>query len=296
MNQNKSFLPGITLLIFYLISGCFICAQASVDHGKPLAPFRIAGNLYFVGDTYVASYLIATEKGNILINSDYPGDAPMIRNNIERLGFSYNDTKILLISHAHVDHAGGSARIKAETGAQYLVMAEDVPVVESGGKADFYFGNSTDPELFYPPAKADGILHDGDEVKLGNTVLVAHLTPGHTKGCITWTMTVKEEGKNYNVVIVGSPFINQGCKLVQNSAYPQISEDYRRTFQVLKSLPCDIFLGAHGVYFDLEKKYAAMDKSKISPFIDPLGYKKFVAMAEQDFAREFAGQMVKIQG
>jgi len=169
-----------------------------------------------------------------------------------------------------------------------MVMDADVPVVESGGKLDFQYGNT--PGFLYPPTKVDRVLHDGDEVRLGGTVLVAHLTPGHTKGCTTWTMKVSEEGKTYNVVIVGSPNVNPGYKLVHNDNYPQIAADYERMFEVLKSLPCDIFLGAHGAYFGLVEKYARMKDEGANPFVDPAGYKEFVAQKEQGFRAELAKQ------
>ena len=159
----------------------------------------------------------------------------MIRASVEQLGFKFSDIKILLISHAHWDHDAGSAMIKQMTGAKYMVMDADVPVVESGGKTDFQYGD--DADALYPPTTVDRVLHDGDEVKLGDAVLVAHLTPGHTKGCTTWTMKVKDGGKTYDVVIVGSPNVNPGYKLVGNALYPQIATDYERTFSVLKSLP-----------------------------------------------------------
>jgi metallo-beta-lactamase class B len=273
----------IYFLLLFFTTVCMTFSLANPDPGKPLSPFRIAGNLYFVGNTYVANYLIVTSQGNILINSDYEEDVPMIKANIEKLGFKFGDTKILLISHAHADHSGGSALIKKETGAKYMVMVGDVPDVESGGKTDFQYSNSSDPDMFYQPTKVDRILHNGDQVELGDTVLIAHLTAGHTKGCTTWTMKVTEEGKQYNVVIVGGPFVNPGYKLLHNSAYPNIAEDYKHMFNTLKSLPCDIFLGAHGMYFGLEEKYALMKKGQINPFIDPKGYKKFIALKEQDF-------------
>jgi metallo-beta-lactamase class B len=161
-------------------------------------------------------------------------------------------------------------------------MEGDVPVVESGGKADFQY--STKPEWLYPPTKVDRVLHDKDEVKLGGTTLVARLTPGHTKGCTTWTMKVKEGGKTYDVVIVGSPNVNPGYKLVGNELYPKISEDYERMFRVLSALPCDIFLGAHGGYFGMDAKVANVKTGAPNPFIDPEGYKKFVALS-RSFAR-----------
>ena len=260
---------------------------------EPFPPFRIAGNLYYVGSKGLANYLITTPHGNILINCDLPANVPMIRESIEKLGFKFADTKILLISHAHWDHDAGCAAIQKMTGAKYMVMDADVPVVESGGKADFQYGNVAD-EL-YPPAKVDRVLHDGSEVKLGDTVLVAHLTPGHTKGCTTWTMKVKEGGKEYDVVIVGSPNVNPGYKLVNNAAYPQIAREYERNFRVLKSLHCDIFLGAHGSYFGMEEKYAEKRAGAKNPFIDSEGYMKFITETENHFREELAKQMSAAQ-
>jgi metallo-beta-lactamase class B len=264
-----------------------LCAQTNADWTEPFPPFRIAGNLYYVGSKGLANYLIVTPLGHILINSDLEANVPLIRQSVEKLGFKFTDIKILLINHAHWDHCAGSATIKALTGAKYRVMAPDVPVVESGGKTDFQYGN--DASSFYPPAKVDGILHDGDEVKLGGAVLVAHLTPGHTKGCTTWTMKVQEDDKLYNVVIVGSPNVNPGYKLVNNASYPAIADDYELMFRVLESLPCDIFLGAHGSYFGLESKYANKGNTRAA-FIDPTGYKNYVAERKQAFRVELKKQ------
>ena len=258
------------------------------DWTEPFPPFRIAGNLYYVGSKGLANYLITTPQGNILINSDLEGNVPMIKASIEKLGLKFEDTKVLLISHAHWDHDAGSAMIKEMTGATYMVMDADVPVVQSGGETDFQYGNT--PAFRYRPTRVDRVLHDGDQVRLGGTVLVAHLTPGHTKGCTTWTMKVTEGGKAYDVVIIGSPNVNPGYKLVDNAAYPQIAEDYERMWRVLKSLPCDIFLGAHGSYFGLEEKYPLRHEGGTNPFVDPEGYKKFIAEKEQDFRTELAKQ------
>lgn len=263
-------------------------AQNTPEWTEPFPPFRIAGNLYYVGSKGLANYLITTSQGHILINSDLEANVPLIRTSVEQLGFKFSDVKILLISHAHWDHNAGSAAIKALTGAKYMVMEADVAVVESGGKTDFQYGNV--PTSLYPPTKVDRVLHDGDEVKLADAVLVAHLTSGHTKGCTTWTMKVQEAGRTYNVVIVGSPNVNPGYQLINNTRYPQIAADYERTFQVLKSLPCDIFLGAHGSYFDLETKYARLQEDALMPFIDPEGYRMYVAEREQAFSNELMKQ------
>ena len=282
-----------TLLVATTFSGTRF-AQNSPDWTEPFPPFRIAGNLYYVGSRGLASYLITTPRGHILINSSLEADVPLIRSSVEKLGFKFSEVKILLISHAHWDHDAGSAMIKQLTGARYFVMDADVPVVESGGKADFQYGNT--PASLYPPTKVDRVLHDGDEVKLGNTALVAHLTPGHTKGCTTWTMKVSEAGKTYDVVIIGSPNVNPGYKLVNNTLYPQIAEDYERTFRVLKALQCDFFLGAHGNYFDMETKYAQLKEGAGNPFIDPEGYQKFVAQKEQEFRAALAKQRANPPG
>jgi metallo-beta-lactamase class B len=286
MWQTVLIMSRVLVLILAAAGGVF--AQSNPEWTEPFPPFRIAGNLYYVGSKGLANYLVTTPQGNILINSDLEANVPLIEASIEKLGFKLKDTKILLISHAHWDHDAGSAIIKEITGAAYMVMDADVPVVESGGKTDFAYGNT--PASLYRPTKVDRVLHDGDEVKLGGAVLVAHLTPGHTKGCTTWTMQVTERGKTYNVVIVGSPNVNPGYKLVNNTAYPQIAEDYERMWRVLKSLPCDIFLGAHGSYFGLEEKYPHLKEGGANPFVDPDGYKEYIAQKEQYFRTELARQ------
>jgi metallo-beta-lactamase class B len=217
---------------------------------------------------------------------------PQIKANVEQLGFRFSDIKILLISHAHYDHCGGSAAIKELTGAKYMVMDADVPSIESGGRKDFQYGKESD--MFFPAATVDRVLHDGDEVRLGNVVLVAHLTPGHTKGCTTWTLKVEDGGKTYDVVIVGSPNVNPGYQLVNNKKYPQIAQDYEHTFSVLKALPCDVFLGAHASYYGMRAKFAAMQAgASQNPFIDPAGYKSYVAESEAAFEAELKQQQTK---
>jgi len=263
------------------------------DWTQPFPAFRVAGNLYYVGSKGLASYLITSSQGHILINSDLETNVPMIRASVESLGFKFSDIKILLISHAHWDHNAGSDMIKRLSGAKYMVMESDVSAVESGGKTDFHYGS--DPTTLYTPTKVDRVLHDGEEVKLGEAKLTAHLTAGHTKGCTTWTMKVKEGSKTLDVVIIGSPNVNPGYKLVGNAAYPDIAVDFDRGFKVLKSLSCDYFLGAHGSYFGLETKYEQLKSGVSSAFIDPDGYKKFVDQKEQAFRAELAKQKAGTQ-
>ncbi len=263
-------------------------AQVPPDWIEPIPPHRVIGNIYYVGSKGLASYLITSSQGNILINSSLEQSVPLIRASIEKLGFRWDATKILLISHAQWDHCAGSARIKETTGARYMVMDADVPEIEAGGKGNFQYGNS--PGSLYPPAKVDRVLHDGDQVKLGDVALTARLTPGHTKGCTTWTMQAADGGKTYNVVIVGSPNVNPGYKLVNNRSYPQIAQDYERTFRILKSLACDVFLGAHGDYYGMSAKAARIGEGGSNPFIDPEGYQKYVAEREQAFRAELKKQ------
>ena len=265
-------------------------AQINPDWTTPIAPFRIAGNLYYVGGKDLASYLIVTPKGDILINSSLETSVAMIRSSVEQLGFKFNDIKVLLISHAHFDHDAGSAELIKETGAKYMVMDGDVSVVESGGATDFAYAKDT-----YPRAKVNRVLHDGDEVKLGGTALVAHKTAGHTRGCTTWTMQVTEAGRPLNVVIVGSWNVNPGWRLVdrpeQPASYPGIAADYRRTFATLKALQCDVFLGAHGAYFGMLAKLDRIKAgAKENVWIDTKGYQDAVAEREQAFEKELKRQ------
>jgi metallo-beta-lactamase class B len=247
------------------------------DNDKPFPAHKVIGNIYFVGTEGLGSFLITTPEGHILINSDYERTVPMIRASVEKLGFRFTDVKILLGSHAHGDHMEGDALFKELTGARVMAMDLDVPALERmrpGGK----------------PHPVDRVLHDGDEVKLGGVTLVAHLTPGHTKGCVTWTMKVQDGGKTYDVVILGSIGVNAGYILVNNKDYPQIADDYVRGFKVLRSLPCDIFLGSHGRFYSLKEKYAKLDKGGANPFIDAAGYKAHLDLQEKAFQAKLAEQ------
>ncbi|HUB28670.1 MAG TPA: subclass B3 metallo-beta-lactamase [Terracidiphilus sp.] len=276
------------ILIFLLALAGTACAQTNPDWTQAFPPYRIIGNVYYVGSRDLASFLITTPQGNILINSNLASSPPQIEKSVEELGFKFSDTKILLISHGHYDHAAGSAQILKMTHAKYMIMDGDVSVIESGGKTDFHYAKSTD--MYFPPAKVDRVLHDGDKVQLGGVILVARKTPGHTEGCTTWTLTVVDKGRPYNVVIVGSPNVNPGYKLVNNKTYPQIAQDYEQTFRVLKELPCDVFLGAHGSYYDMLAKYPRLKEGGVNPFVDPAGYKAYVADREQAFEEELKKQ------
>lgn len=279
------------LLLFALTALCGLGrAQGRSDWLTPFPAFTIAGNLHYVGSKGLASYLVTTPEGHVLLNPSLEANVPMIRKSVEDLGFKFTDIKVLLISHAHWDHNAGAALVKQETGATYAVMAEDVAVVESGGRADFHYGSF--PSSHYPPAKVDRTLHDGDTIELGGTVLTARLTAGHTKGCTTWTLAVNDAGRTLDAVIIGSPNVNSGFKLVGNAGYPEIAADFERMFRTLKALPCDLFLGSHGSYFNLTEKYPRRNDGAANPFIDSAGYQRYIAGKEQAFRTELAQQQV----
>jgi metallo-beta-lactamase class B len=289
MNEGKLTMRRL-LLSLTLFFATRAVAQIEPAWVTPIAPFQIADNLYNVGSQDLASYLVVTPQGDILINSDLASSPPLIRKSVEQLGFHWSDIKILLISHAHSDHDAGSAQVLRETGAKYMVMDGDVPVVESGGAKDFAFPNGR-----YPAAHVDRVLHDGDEVRLGGVVMVAHKTAGHTRGCTTWTMKTTQHGQPRDVVIVGSWNVLDDFRLVDRpghpASYPGIASDFAHTFAVLKALPCDIFLGAHGEYFDMLAKLA---RAKVgageSVWVDPEGYRAAVADREQAFREVLAKQ------
>lgn len=234
-----------TLLFLFVLGCCGLAwAQPSAKWTEAFPPHKIAGNLYYVGSADLASYLIATPEGHVLINSSLEESVPLIRASVEKLGFKFADIRVLLISHAHSDHCAGSAEIVKQTGAKYWVMEQDADAVERGSTETKRLGKGDYRQ--FPPAKVDRRLKDGEEVTLGGSVLVARLTAGHTPGCTTWTMQVEEKGKPLNAVIIGSPNVNPGYVLVGNKGYPSIATDYEKTFQTLKALPVDLFLGAHG--------------------------------------------------
>ena len=270
--------------LLWLLAAAALIAQHN-DWNEPFPPHRIADHLYYVGTKGLSSYLITTSQGLILINSSYERSVPLIRASIEKLGFPFRDVKILLTSHAHGDHAEGSFAVKEQTGAQVYVMAGDDGVVRDGGRGQYLYKPGR-----WKPCKVDRVLHDGDKVTLGEAVLTAHLTPGHTRGCTTWTMQAKDAGKMYDVVIVGSPNVNAGYRLVNNREYPEIAQDFERTFRVLKALHCDIFLGAHGSYYGMEEKYAKLKPGSANPFVDPAGYRAYIDEREAAFRKTLAEQ------
>jgi metallo-beta-lactamase class B len=280
-------LPRALLPAMFLVPLLAQNNGVNLSWNKPIDPYRIAGNVYYVGTNFLASYLFVTPEGSILLNSDYEESVPLVRASIEKLGFRFRDVKYLLSSQAHNDHSAGNFLVKELTGARVLVMQGDDDIIANGGKGDFRF----DGEYSWKPCKVDRVLHDGDTVVLGGTTLVAHHTPGHTKGCTTWTTVVQDGGKKLNVVIVGGTGINPGVKLLNNPKYPSMVEDFVRTWAILRSLPCDIFLGAHGSYFDMDDKLARFKAGeKPNPFIDPKGYRDFIDSSEQNYLKQLTAE------
>src|SRR5690348_12045426 len=253
--------------------------QGQPDWYEPFPAHKVIGNVYYVGSKDLASYLVTTPEGHILINSGFEQTVPLIQKSVESLGYKMTDIKTLLASHAHSDHVAGHARMKELTGARVLVMRGDDAVIASGGEGQYLYGISR-----WKPCPVDRVLEDGDEVKLGGVTLVARRTPGHTRGCTTWTWKVADGGKTYAVVVIGSPNVNPGYRLAGNADYPEIADDFATTFRVLKALPCDVFLGAHGGYYGMVAKYErARREPEKNPFVDPEGYRSYVAEKEKAF-------------
>lgn len=252
---------------------------------QPVAPFRIAGDLYYVGASDVTSYLIATPQGLILLDGGFAETAPQIEKNIATLGFKLTDVKVLLNGHAHPDHAGGLAALKQGSGAEFDAMAEEVVPLQNHGQGTFYRGD----RLLFDSIKVDRVLHDGDRVELGGVTLTAHLTAGHTPGCTTWTTRVVEGGKPLDVVMACQTTLPD--RLLGNPDYPGIATDFAHTFTLLRSLPCDVFLAEHGSVYDLSGKRARLQQQPaVNPFIDPAGYRRYVDTAEKAFQDALAAE------
>lgn len=259
--------------------------ETSRSWNKPVYPFRIAGNLYYVGAIEIASYLITTPEGHFLLDAGFVETAPQIEHNIAQLGFKLTDVKVLLNSHAHYDHAGGLAELKKATGAKFVASEGDAELLRNGGHGDFRFGDT----LTFPPITPDQIIHDGQAVRLGDQTMTAHLTPGHTKGNTTWTTTIRDAEKTYEVMFVGSQNALD-YQFVGKESYPGIRADFERSFAILNRLRCDIFLGSHGSFFHFEEKHERLMRGEAKAFIDPAGYKDYLRQSEQQFRDKVARQ------
>ena len=252
---------------------------------QPVEPFRIAGDIYYVGAIDITSYLVTTPKGHILIDSGFIETVPQIIANVKKLGFKPEEIKVLLNSHAHYDHAGGLAELRRLTGATLMISEPDVELMANGGKGDPNFGD----RFPFEAVRADKSLRSGERVKLGGATLTANLTPGHTRGCTTWTTETMHQGRKLNAIFVCSTSA-PGYKLFKNEKYPNIYADYLQTFAFLEKQRPDIFLGSHGAIYGLEEKIGRMGAGRDDAFIDPDGYKKYVsgsrAAIEETFKRQ----------
>ena len=260
-------------------------SKQRLEWNRPIKPFHIIGNIYFVGTAGLGSYLIATPSGNIILDGALPESAAQIEQHVAALGFRPKDTKFLLNTHAHYDHAGGLAQLKRASGAKMVASREDAKVLESGFQSSY--GAGWDSR--FPAIKVDRIVKDGDTVGLDGTSMAAHITPGHTKGCTTWTMTVREAGKPYHVVFYCSTSV-PGYRLVNNRYYPQIASDYEHSFAVLEKLPCDVFLANHTEFFHLQDKLARVKPGAPNPFVNPAECRAFVADSKRQFEQTLREQ------
>jgi metallo-beta-lactamase class B len=267
------------------VSGRAAPAPAQTDN-QPVEPYRIAGNLYYVGSSGISSYLVATPAGHVVIDAGYESTVPIIEANIRKLGFKVEEVRFLLNTQAHYDHAAGFAALKKSTGAQLVVSGPDADAIERGGVRDFSFGDAYP----FPAAKVDRRVKDGDTVTLGKLTLRANVTPGHTQGCTTWSFEVIDNNRPLQVVNMCGLTVLDTTRLTGNAGYPNIVGDYERTFAALRKLPVDVFIGAHPAYYDGTAKAARAkaNPSGPNPFVDPDGYRRYIDEAEKRFRDRLA--------
>jgi metallo-beta-lactamase class B len=259
---------------------------ANPDWTRPFQPFRIIGNIYWVGSYDLSTYLIVTPQGNILINIGVRDTANAIKASVEQLGFKLADTKILTATHGHYDHVAGMAALKRMTGATLAISERDAELLESGGRKDFRFGNTASAQ--FEPVKVDRLLKDGEHLALGGTDLTVHHHPGHTRGAVSFALNVQEAGKSYRVVIANMASINPGVTLSGMPGYPGIAEDYARTFRDQKAMAIDVWLASHAAQFGMHEKYKPGDPFTPDRFVDPQGFKASVERLEKAYVDQLA--------
>ena len=279
--------------LFSIIFAVLFCvpsfAQKSDDDRRsnmPVEPFRIIGNVYYVGASEVTSFLITTPKGHILVDAGFPDTASQIIKNIRTLGFKPEDIKLMVNTQAHFDHAGGFAEIKRLSDAKMIASPLDKILIEAGGKGDFTWGDTLD----YEPVKVDRVVRNGERVTLGGASLTAIFTPGHTKGCTAWEYSVTEKGRKYKVLFWGSAS-SPGYKFFDNKNYPNIVAEYEKTFAIMKTLKPDVFLASHGSFFDLLEKAAKIRATReTNPFVDIKAFAEYAIEAEKAHRAKLAEQ------
>ena len=254
---------------------------------RPFPPYRVIDDIYYVGTNEIAQFLITTPAGHILLDTGFEASVPRLRENIESLGFRYGDIKLILTSHAHIDHVQAHALVRRQTAAEVVVSTADAAFVESGGKGESVY----DGVFAWAPCPVDRRVVDGELVKLGGVTLTAHLTPGHTLGATTWTMQVQDQGRSLAVVFFPSANINAGVHLIDNRRYPQIADDFSSSFAIWKGLSCDVFLADHGEFYGMAAKYRRLQSgAAANPFIDPEGYRRFIANSERRFREQLSNE------
>ena len=280
--MKRQIVPALLLLaLVVVLRPAPLRAQQDIDWTRPFPPFRIIGNIYWVGSYDLSTYLITTPQGNILVNTGVGDTAQQIKKSVEQLGFTLTDTRILTATHGHYDHVAGMAELKRLTGARLVVSEPDRPLLETGGKADFRFGST--PGAQFEPVKVDSTFKDGGSITLGGTTLVAHLHAGHTKGATSFTTDVQEGGKTYRVIIANMGSINPGVKMSGMPGYPNIAQDYANTFLAQKDMKIDVWLASHASQFRLHDKYKPGDQYDPQRFVDPQGYLAAVQKLEKAY-------------
>lgn len=257
-------------------------AKKALKWEEPAEPVRIVGPIYFVGTKGLGAFLFTTSEGHILMNTGMPSSGPMIVESIRKLGFKPEDIKLMINGHAHIDHAGAFAYLKQQFGAQLAVMKDDVAAMESGDANDFKYAN----DFVYPAVKVDRVLRDGDTIKMGDLLLTAYHTPGHTRGATTWIANLVVDGKAYVVAFPDGSGFNPGYRLVRNPSYPGIADDYRRTLHALEMVKPDIWLAQHNEYYDLEGKRERARTEGVNAWVDPEGYRRWIAGKKRAFEDE----------
>jgi metallo-beta-lactamase class B len=279
---------GALVLFLLILTRC--AGQTGVpgnmqQWNRPFPPYRVIDDIYYVGSNEIAQFLITTPAGHILLDTGFEASVPRLRENIESLGFHYRDIKLILTSHAHIDHVQAHALVRRQTGAEVVVSAADAAFVENGGKGETVYDGVFD----WAHCPVDRRIGDGEFVTLGGVTLTAHLTPGHTMGATTWTMQVQDQGRSLAVVFFPSANINPGVHLIDNRRYPQIAHDFERSFAIWKGLSCDVFLADHGEFYGMRAKYRQLQSgASANPFIDPDGYRHFVLDSERRFREQLS--------
>ena len=280
---------AVALTIGLLFGSAHAEFVAPQEWRAPIAPFHIIDNVYYVGSQGLSSFLITTPQGHVLLDGGMDYSAPMIERNIETLGFKVTDIKYLLNSHAHLDHAGGLAQIKKDSGARLIASAGDKPLLEGG-----YYPGETGHDTDFPPVTVDRVVQDGGTLTLGGAVLTAHITPGHTPGCTSWTLPVKDAGASHRIIFFCSSTVALN-RLVGRPTYPQIVNDYERTFAKSRKIEADIFLAPHPDFFHLQAKLKKMKTGAPNPFIDSAEFHEHLKRSEQDFYVALAKQKAALK-